>query len=655
MKTDLTKREDYYENDNISSNESFDEKPNRNKNEKTPEEKLKKVKSNLILTWLLLLVIVSVFVFYIAYAALSKDETSSPFKDNKGSIHLYSLNDYHGSVYQTSEEAGLSEITFYLNQLEQTNRDNGDESLFLLSGDDFSGTIESNFNEGELLSKAFKQMHISYSALGNHEFDYFDTNYNDELYRLEGVSGMQFLSANVIDKTTGELLPFLDPYAIEPITVDGIGTINIGLLGLSTIETIESGNQNVTKYLEIEDPAETAAKYVPIMEEAGADVIIALTHLPSAQEENGTIIGEEINDLAYVEGIDAIFSAHSHEVVDGEINGIPVVQAGSSGKGLSEITINLEKNGNNININDIDGSVNLFEDEIAQGEMQSTNSYVNDQISEYVAPIDAIRSEELAFAPFDLTHDRNSFDVRPTQLGALINDVIIKIVEYQLNEINSLFASYVPILSIFNNGGIRANIGHGVVTFGDIYNVLPFGNTIGALNLTGEQIYEIFEYGLSSGTMDQDPNGNNIGALQYDYGVKIFGDGSGYDSDIGLGVGDTVKKIEILKPSIRAQNLSPSNSILDDPNSYMEISRDDSENYIVVTNDFIASGGDGFGEFFSSEDVISLPEDISNLTILDLIVNEARSYLTTNGKLITVPDYYNNTSSYQERYVTTIK
>ncbi len=654
MKTDLTKREDYYENDNASSNDSFDNKPNKNKVEKTPEEKLKKVKSNLILTWLLLLVIVSVFVFYIAYAFLSNDENSAPFKDNKGSIHLYSLNDYHGSVYQTYEEAGLSEVTYYLNQLEQTNRDNGDESLFLLSGDDFSGTIESNYNEGELLSKAFKQMNISYSALGNHEFDYFDTNYNDELYRLEGVSGMQFLSANVIDKTTQELLPFLDPYAIQPITVDGIGTINIGLLGLSTIETIESGNQDVTKYLEIRDPAETAAEYVPIMKDAGADVVIALTHLPSAQEDDGTITGEEINALAQVEGIDAIFSAHSHEVVDGEINGIPIVQAGSSGRGISEITIDLEKDGDNININNIDGNVNLFEDEIATGEMQSTNSYVNEQIEDYVAPIDEIRNEELAFAPFDLTHDRSSFDVEPTQLGALINDSIIRGVEYILSTYYPTISQYLPVISVFNNGGIRANIDRGTVTFGDIYNVLPFGNTISALSLTGEQIYELFEYGLSSGTMEQDPNGNNIGALQYDYGVKITGDGSGYDSDAGLGEGDTVKLIEILNPSIRAQNPKPTSSILDDPNSYIEVERNNSEKYIVITNDFIASGGDGYGDIFSSDDVVSLPEEIASITILDLIVNELRSYKTTNGMLINISSYYKNTS-YQDRYVNIIK
>ncbi len=623
-----------------------------NSNSEITKDKYKNIKTQLYVTWFLLFIIVSIFIVWVIYF-FSYNKT-----DNEGSIHLYSLNDYHGSVYQTDEESGLSELTYYLNELNRTNEENGDKSLFMLSGDNYSGTLESNYNEGELLSKAFNKMNVSYSAIGNHEFDYFNTNWNDELYKLEGVAGMQFLSANLVDKETQEILPFADPYAIEPITVDGVGTVNIGVLGLSTLETIKSGNPNVTLGLEVKDPAETAREYIPQMREEGADVVIALTHIPSVQEESSVIIGEEINDLASVEGIDAIFSAHSHEIVDGEINGVPIVQAGTKGSGLSEIKIDIEKDKNDISIKSIDGNVNMLYDEIANGEMSKTNAYVDTQVERYGAEIEELKNEELAYTDFDLIHERHGSNPKPTQLGALVSDLVIKSFVNEMNRNEALDEpiealsdlkgkfSYESSLTIINDGGIRSSVDSGIVTYGDIYNVFPFGNTISVLEVTGEQVYELFEYGLSSGSSEEDINGNGIGPIQYDYGVKVTGDGSGYDLEAGLGEGDSVNKIEALSGTSRLIN-SDLDSV--EEADYVEIERSEDETYLILTNSFIADGGDGFDAIIDDSNVIYS----SSITTLDLMANELRYIIEANeGSLVSVPNYYENASSYQARYIT---
>lgn len=601
----------------------------------------KKIKQSLLITWLLLLVIAGIFVVWVLYFF------STVNGNKEGTIHLYSLNDYHGSVYQTDEEAGLSELTYYLNELDRTNQEKGDESLFLLSGDNYSGTLESNFNEGELLSKAFKEMNISYSALGNHEFDYFDTNYNDELYKLEGIAGMQFLSANVVDKESQELLPFLDPYAIEPIRVDGVGTVNIGILGLSTVETIEAGNPNVTLNLDIKDPTETANEYIPIMQEEGADVIIALTHIPSVQIDSNEIIGEEINNLATVDGLDAIFSAHSHEFVNGKINDKVVVQGGHAGMGISEIEINVKKDGDDVTIKNIEGSYNVFQDEIADNKMKNTNSFVNEQIEKYGNEIEEVKNEELATTEFKLVHERHGSSPKPTQLGSLVSDLIIRDSiemlrlsdDKDLEELKNKFRSE-SSLTIVNDGGIRSNVEAGTITYGDIYNVFPFGNTVDVLEVTGSQVYELFEYGLSSGIAETDVDGNGIGPIQYDYGVKILGDGTSYDSDAELGEGNAVNKIEVLDSATRYANPKVDDEI--SSSSYIEIERDNTS-YLIVTNSFIADGGDGFNNIISPDDVIFS----TSITTLDLIANELR---LAEG-LEKVSDYYSDITKYQARYI----
>ncbi len=641
MRSDVTKREDYYESNNQNQNDDNRKNSKRKKFEKTPDEKIKNVRIHLAITWLIVLLLVSAFVVYIAYVFLSNEDEQVLLKeDESGSVHIYSLNDYRGSFYQTEKEAGLSELTYYLNQLEEDNKIAGDESLFLMSGNNLYGTLESDSNQGELLSKSFNEMNISYSSIGSHDFDTLTfENYVSSMFQIEGASNMQFLSANLIQKNEGELLPFADPYAIEEFDVLGVGSINIGILGLTSQDILTSGNPEVVSHLDVIPPAKAARTYVPQMQEEGADIIIALTDLPATQIGD-EVMGSEINALSRVWGIDAIFGSNSDNVVNTKVNNIPVVQSLGSGKGISEISINLEERKNGYKI-DIETNVNIFEDEISSGGMSKRNNYVESLYFDYIEPFSTFANRVLLSTEFDLTKNYNASNGKTTQLGALLSDLVMYSFVHEINSkdnllINSILEN-VPIISVFNNESTFATLEKGDLSVSELYRAIPYTGNLEILFLTGQQVYDMFEKGLNHNLSS---NTRTPDLIQYDYGVKVIADSNYSD-------GNTIERIEILDPKIRKQNLPPFSPIIQDPSNYNVLEND--AELFVITNSLIADGniyGDIEGQNITED------KDMPKLTPFELLFYELNAITSTIKTSVEIPTYYNDgIGFYTNRYV----
>ncbi|GAG97001.1 unnamed protein product, partial [marine sediment metagenome] len=112
---------------------------------------------------------------------------------------------------------------------------------------------------------------------------------------------------------------------------------------LATPETAYKTLKKYVKNYEFRDPIEVITEWVPKVKDAGADIIIALTHLGSFQDKEGNITGEAA-DLCAVDGVDAVISGHTHQSVSGLVNGKPLVQAYKYGRSFAKVTFIFDEN-----------------------------------------------------------------------------------------------------------------------------------------------------------------------------------------------------------------------------------------------------------------------------------------------------------------------
>ncbi len=444
------------------------------------------------------------------------------------SIDIYSFNDFHGALKEGSKDAGMPKLVSFINQMREEN----ENTVVVSAGDNYNGTPMSNLLFGAPVSDMFAAMDLVTSAVGNHEFDFG----RDKLEIWEEDGQFPFVAANIIDKSTGELVDWVDPYIMKE--VDGV---NIAFIGLSTPETAYKANPLYVDDLEFTSPVEAAEMYVPIVKEEGADVVVLLTHIGTSQAEDGTITFEEAGQgLPYVDGVDLIFSGHSHMRVSGEVNGVDVVQGYKQGRSVSKATINIT-----------DGEVDVdtelmhfvdFKDTLPEDEEMLK---VLDDASVEVEPIMGVVVGNLAE---EMTHERN---LQNTPLGQWITMVMQ---EEAMSDI-----------AVTNAGGIRAPFDAGEVTMEEVYTVMPFDNVLSTFEFTGEQVYDLFEYGIGEEIYE------SIGPMQF-YGAYVE-----YDKDAEMG--ERIKSITLLDGR--------------------EVMMD--EMYTVATNDFMGSGGDNYTMFKEAE------------------------------------------------------
>ena len=143
-----------------------------------------------------------------------------------------------------------------------------------MAGDTISPSIESNTYKGAQMIEAWNAAGLDYATLGNHEFDFGP----DVLLRRMGESHFKWLAANVLDKQTGKLFADTPEFIVREF--DGV---KIGIFGILLPETLQTSRPGPN--IDILDPCATAARVIPKIRAAGAQVIVALTHLSMAEDK----------------------------------------------------------------------------------------------------------------------------------------------------------------------------------------------------------------------------------------------------------------------------------------------------------------------------------------------------------------------------------
>ena len=464
-------------------------------------------------------------------------------------IAVISFNDYHGRFVEVDKSVGLAKFATAVK--DQVKAVDGN-AIVVSGGDNYQGTALSVLTHGAPVNDLMKELDVKLSAVGNHEFDW-----GQKYFKIWQKNGnFTYLACNVFNSKTGELVDWAKPYKI--IEVDGV---KVAFIGIATEETMYIVQKSRLKGIIIDKDISSAQKWIDYLKAGKApkgkpDVIIALTHLASYQDEKtGKITGDELVKICTkTKGLDAVISAHTHKYVCGEVNNIPVVQAMWGGEALAVLKIALTDN--NV-LESIKPKVIRLYKIADQLKPDKETEAILDKYKKIYPSIFKV----IGKAEGEMSQDAEGND---SPMGYWITKSMALETDTQIAFINS--------------GGIRDEIRKGNITVEDIFNVSPFDNKIVTMKLSGKDLQRVVEHCFGHGSWKNDMFG------QF-YGLKV-----NYDSSAKYG--DKVLSMSLLNDKPIEMN----------------------QYYTVSAIDFIYTGGDKF-DFKGAKDVKITKKLLRNLLI----------------------------------------
>ncbi|ARU61010.1 multifunctional 2',3'-cyclic-nucleotide 2'-phosphodiesterase/5'-nucleotidase/3'-nucleotidase [Tumebacillus avium] len=468
-------------------------------------------------------------------------------------LDILSTNDIHGKIEVTKDtrvnkdQGGMETIGGIVNDFRSVNPDG---TVVVDGGDAWQGTLISNLFNGESVIETMEDIKYDAMAIGNHEFDFG----RDVLINNIKKSSVPIISANVIDDATGKLVDWTKPYVI----LDK-GGVKVGVIGFSTPQTETTTKSTNITGLSFPDPAPIAQKLSAELKAQGVDVIVVTSHLPGEQAAATKEIMGELVDLANGTGtgqLDAIVGGHSHQRVAGIVNGIPVVEASQWTWALGHIQLFVDKDSKDVvssNAGLLETYTNLT---TGDAEVKEIVKGYKDQVAVKEAEVQGETATALSRKSYRMAKNGNQDRDGVTALGMSITDAMR----------NATGAD----IAFTNAGGIRADVEAGEITYGEMFAVLPFGNTNMTGTMTAEQVKR---------AVDVPDKYSNVIATQWS-GIKVEWDGT-------LPKGSMVTKI----------------TLLDGTPVFVDGKYNTDRTFKVTTNDFMATGtGDGYVVFGEVKD-----------------------------------------------------
>lgn len=473
-------------------------------------------------------------------------------RDTSPPVHhlvvLYT-NDTHGHPLKFNDASGpdvggLPARATLVSRIRQEDRN----VLLLDAGDLNTGMAESNFFKAKPDILGYNYIGYDAMVVGNHEFD----NSIDVLKAQMKMACFPFLSANV--KTKG------GKYLATPFIIKEFNGFRVAVFGLTTKETEITGNPKHVKDLLFEDEIETALRLVPALRKE-ADVVIALVHMGiyDGFERGSKLLASQVS------GIDLIVDGNTDTKLESPIiirqprsdRETLIVQAWHWGLvvGRIDLWIHDEKV--------VDFAMKLIPINLKRvvkrpdgtkayelvGQEIEEDKRLLEQLQPFSDKVEAFLSGNVGYA--EATFSNVEVRLKETALGDMVSDSI----QWSLRRFD-------PDFAIVNGGAIRSALPKGEIKMKTIYDILPFDSTVVMLSMKGRDVQALFDY------------------------ISTIPPGDGAFPQVSEGVGFTLNRTaqrceDIL---IDGKPINPEG------------------NYNIVTNSYLADGGDGYGAFLRAFD-----------------------------------------------------
>ena len=483
--------------------------------------------------------------------------------EEKDTVILHT-NDVHGRIV---EEKGVIGDAKLATVIEQERAKANQRTLVVDAGDAFQGLPISNSTKGEARAKILNEMGYDAMAVGNHEFDFG----LDEAKKYKEILKFPLLSSNTY--VNGVRLFEASTIVDKDRSVEGDEFV---VIGVTTPETATKTHPKNVKGVTFTNPITEVNKVIEEVQAKakaeGKDYkhYVVLAHLgvdtTTPVEWRGSTLAEALSKNPRLKGKRVtVIDGHSHTVESTTYgDNVTYNQTGSYLHNVGKITYKSHQ---------FLGDPSLISAAIAK--KLAANPRIEKLVREIKQKYDAENAVEIVSnSPVELNGDRENVRVRETNLGNVVADSL-----YQYGQTGF---SHPTDIAVTNGGGLRETIAKGKpITKGNVIAVLPFGNTISQIQVTGQQVLEMFEKSLGSilqvdkeGKTILDENGQPLlepsgGFLQVS-GVKVY-----YDTN--LSSGKRVLAIQVKNRTTGRYDLLDLAKI-----------------YYLATNDFLAAGGDGY-------------------------------------------------------------
>ena len=536
-------------------------------------------------------------VLSLTVTSFAADTAADAKAEMAGKTVILHTNDVHGAV----------EGYAYIAQLKADYEAKGAEVILVDAGDFSQGTTYVSSTKGADAVTMMNAAGYDVVTLGNHEFDYGYAQLKENMSKAK----FKVVCADVFNEDGTPIFDANYTYTTK-------SGVKVGFFGMETPETQTKANPALIKGLTFATGdafTKAAADQVAALKDA--DVVICLAHL-GVDAESAPYRSTDL--YAAVKGIDFIVDGHSHTVMTKGEKGEPIQSTGTAFANIGVIVI--DDASKKIESNSL---YEIKEDTAKDATVATAAKTIVDRVDKEYGVVFA-KSEVTLNGAKAPNGNRDS----ETNNGDLITDAMLwKVMQNK----EGLTVDADHVVAITNGGGIRAAIKPGDVTKKDINTVLPFGNTVAVIYVTGAELLEALEastYSLPVGGFPQ------VAGINFTLSTAVA-----YDANA-----ETYPASTYYGP--KSINRVVINSI-----NGKEFKADDT--YAVVTNNFVAGGGDTYYAFAAAsaqfDTGIPLDEAVMEYVTTELKGVIGAQYAAPQGRILMNPFKDVKTSAWYGSYV----
>jgi 2',3'-cyclic-nucleotide 2'-phosphodiesterase (5'-nucleotidase family) len=428
-----------------------------------------------------------------------------------------------------------------------------DRTLLVDAGDAWQGTYISNENKGQAITQIMSILKYDAQAVGNHDFDWGQ----DVLRQRTQEASFPFLCANCAEQS-GAVPSYLKPYAVKDL-----GVVKVAMIGLilpSAASIIKDTSIAGLHFLPL---AETVRKYLPEMKQK-ADLMVAITHvgLEPLVQDGDRALATAVPDL------DVIVGGHSHTALRAAttVGTTIIVQTGAYTANLGDLELVIDPATKKVT------AAPTRSNELIP--VAGVGGVKSDVVQRIQAIVDERKAVGKKYTERIVGTTARALDNPRAECG-LGNMIADGLLEYGRSQ------NWKSDVAFYNMAGVRAPLPAGEITYGQLYQVLPFTNVVMSLDMTGKQLRAVFE--AASGSAGR----LHVGGASFAYH---------FENPAGQ---------RLLSATVGGQPLA------------------DTRLYRVVTIDYLFGGGDGHTEF----------KDAANPIYGDIEVDAVAAYMTAHSPL----------------------